>query len=205
MYYYNSIWFFQKFYIHNFLAFTGCWPREENVSSSNLYSGWAYTAVAVNKTIYLNGSLKRGEFNSSYQFEFESTIFKVTGNDLYCLVLLVNGSVWKLCVQTLEKPMLLQFLSTEKESSTIISRRNPIFAESSSLNDDNVEPTESVKDIGCCQTFSVALTSMNNLYVIPSKIYGFARHIRVTKLCCGYEHCLLLTANGDVYVFGSSR
>lgn len=141
------------------------------------------------------------ELNSSFQFEFDVIILKVTGNDRYCLVLLANGDTWKLCIQTLEVK-LFKFLIIENETQR---KRQPIFLSTEDHAKVDHLNEEIVTDIGCCQTFSVALTSKNNLYVIPSKIYSFTRNIRVIKICCGIEHCMLLTANGDVYVFGSSR
>lgn len=163
----------------------------ENCSFS---STWAYNAIAVNKTLYISGAPLNESSSKTKEFSFDLNIKRVACNDSSCLTLLVNGDIWKLCMQSLELRKL-NFVTTE-----IVPTRKPIFSEDSNP----TEPIEFVNDIGCTHTFSIAITSCNSVYSIPSKICILPKHVKVKKISCGAEHVLLLTSNGDVYAFGSS-
>lgn len=165
------------------------------VESFSLCSTWAYNAIAVNKTLYISGAPLKESSSTKKEFNFEINIKKVACNDSTCLTLLVNGDIWRLCMQSLELRKL-NFVTTE-----IVMTRKPIFESDVKIN----EPIEFVNDIGCTHTFSIAITNLNSVYSIPSKICVLPNHVKVTKISCGAEHVLLLTSNGDVYAFGSSR
>ena len=111
-------------------------------------------------------------------YEFSGKISKISSNNKFCLILLENGDIF-------------QHSFVEKSSKK--------------LNFVNVEGSNNgnVKQIACNEAFSVAVTDKGVIYNIPNKTFEFPKHVRVKKIVCGFEHCLLLTTNGDVYSWGT--
>lgn len=131
----------------------------------------------------------------------------ISATDKACLVLLRNSDLYKVCPKSCTK-IKLNFIAIEENPTSNRLRSNCIFPDDDHENFIGIASskpsTELVTDIICCETFSVALTSRNCLYTIPSKVHQFPKHERVAKMCGGAEHVLVLTQNGDVYGFGSS-
>lgn len=139
--------------------------------------------------------------------DFEDPIKKLSATDKACLVLLANGDLFRVCPLS-GTSTKLNFIAVEETAPSRGLRKAPIFPSDQTAVDEAIVGSkatqEVVTDIAQCETFSVALTSTNCLYTIPSKIYQFPRHERVAKMCGGAEHVLVLTTNGDVYAFGLS-
>lgn len=176
-------------------------PSEEALILS---STWSYNAYAVRNHLCIQGSVD-GQLNHTKSFNFENLIKIISATDKACLVLLLNGELFKVCPQSCTTTKLNFIAIEDTNQSGHRSRAAHIFPGDEELGLTTSKPTaEIVTDIVSCETFSVALTSTNCLYTIPSKIYQFPKHERVTKMCGGAEHVLALTANGDVYAFGLS-
>lgn len=169
--------------------------QDEDISFFDICSTWSYNAIAINNTLELNGSLN-GVLSDNKKYKFISIIKKISCNDSICLVLLSNTDLYKISITNCEL-IKLNFLEIESPK-----RRK--FTFDSEIADSIEAAEEHIIDIACSHTFSVAITNKNAIYSIPSKIHTFPMHIKFRKLCCGAEHALLLTTNGDVYAFGSS-
>lgn len=159
-------------------------PTDNNYTVTNfqIISNFSYNVISMDNKLYIYG-LINGEFNQIRSHTFVDIIRQITASDIYTLILLTNGDIYKLEISS-NSLRKLSFLNIEN----VISK-NPI---------------ESIESIQSGGTFSIAMTSDNNVYSIPSKIHTFPKHIKVRKICCGAEHTLILTTNGDVYAFGSS-
>lgn len=55
----------------------------------------------------------------------------------------------------------------------------------------------------CGNAISVAVSNLNYIYNIPNRTYQLEQHVKLKKVCCGNEHCLLLSRNGDVSSWGT--
>lgn len=166
---------------------------------------WSYTAIAVGTQLHLSGAIagRLAGHNASHQFAAD--IRRLATNDRVCLVLLATGRLHKVCIRTGQTDEL-QFIETGEAAALpsptpSIQRRKRIFPADAA---DEPSAPELVIDIVCSQTFSVALTTANALYCVPSRVHRFGGRERIAKMCAGAEHVLVLTGNGDVYVFGSS-
>lgn len=124
-----------------------------------------------------------------------------------CLVLLATGRLHKVCIRT-GATQQLQFIETEADAAVQLPQpggRKRLFPVADAADAEQpAAAVELVADIVCSQTFSVALTTANVLYCVPTRVHRFGRRERIRKMCAGAEHVLVLTGNGDVYVFGSS-
>jgi alpha-tubulin suppressor-like RCC1 family protein len=105
-------------------------------------------------------------------------ISKITSCNRFCLLVLENGNVFQYIFAECELKRL-NFTNVEEQKSGIIAH------------------------ISCNDAFSVAVTDKGVVYNIPNKTHTFPKHVRVKKIVCGIEHCLLLTTNGDVYSWGT--
>lgn len=152
----------------------------DSVTNFQIVSKFSYNAISIDHTLYICGSIN-GEFGQWRRHSFEDVIKQISANDNYTLILLENGTVYKLEIDsnTLSQ---LSFLNVECDSSK----------------------KESIQHIQSGGTFSIAITNNNDLYCVPSKIQSFPKHVKIRKICCGAEHTIFLTTNGDVYAFGSS-
>lgn len=198
---------------------------DETTIAPLVSANWCYTAVAIDRQLHLSGAVYGHLSGHSASLQFTKRIRQLATNDRCCLVLLESGQLHRVCpvsgavaelnfIETGEKE------TTESPAVCLPARRKRIFPDD---NDDGVEhvdatpansssirinPTRAdrdrIVDIACTHTFSVALSAHNRLYCIPSEVHRFRRAERIVKLCAGAEHVLLLSVNGDVFVFGSS-
>lgn len=204
----DSMHAFIRFTLYSiFIVFSTLPLHDQTTHQICISSSWSYNAYASNVHLHLYGAIS-GQLDSTKSFTFDSSIVKLSTTDKSCLVLLANGDLFKVCPFSGTK-IQLNFIAVDRTGSNDSLRRRagPVFTEDVQLGDNAaIEPvsTDVVTDITSCETFSVALTSANCLYTIPSKIYTFPRHQRVVKMCGGAEHVMILTANGDLYAFGMS-
>lgn len=155
---------------------------------------WNYLAVATNNILYLSGFIENN-LNEHQRIAFECNISKVRCSAKYCLVLLTSGILYKVEISS----------KKTTELNSIMLSNEPIAKKKNMFNDVITKNmNEIITKIASGRTMSVALSNLNNLYNIPTKIFNFPSHVKVKKICCGNEHCLILTTNGDVYAFGSS-
>jgi alpha-tubulin suppressor-like RCC1 family protein len=125
----------------------------------------------------LNPEIEETEFITT-EVEFQGTIKEVQLNNEYFLVLTNDGKLHKYDSRV-RKMRPVNFLSAEGGGSA-----------------------EVITQIAAGETMSVAVTNKNNVFSIPNKIFELPKHEKVKKVCCGAEHAMLLTANGDVYSWG---
>lgn len=138
-------------------------------------------------------SFKRPSGTVTKSFEFDDLITKVQANSKYCLVLLESGDVYKIVISSFQKEKL-NFISVEKPKP----KPKSVFV----MPRTSEEP-ERVTDVACGELICVAVTNYNSIYNIPNKTIQLERHEKVRKICCGAEHAMLLTENGDVYTWGN--
>lgn len=159
---------------------------------------WNYCAYVNGSDLYICGC-PNGKYVQEQRFPFEYAIKDVACTERFCLVLLSIGTVFKIDCETFK---------VNEINTTIIK---------CSIDDDDVMGTskfnaklqtdqndEFITHIAAGRSISVVITNKNNVYNIPLKIYTFPAHVKIKKVCCGNEHCLILTSNGDLYAFGSS-
>lgn len=158
-----------------------------------------YSAIAVDSKLFIATiDLKEELLTSSRAlltktFTFDHLICKLCSNTSYCLVLLENGDVFQIMIGSFEKRQIM-CLNIEEGP-----ERKSIFVQSSSKK----KEIEKIVDIACGETVCVAVTSFNAVYNIPNLTHVFERHEKVQKVCCGYEHSMVLTGNGDVFTWGT--
>lgn len=162
-----------------------------DITAIKFCSSWSVNVLAISTHLLISGCLK-GVFGQTKKLTFSDKIRAISCNDLFCLVLLHNGNCYKFLFDSAEL-CELNFLGVDQNSS--LSDETPLGKKSD---------TGVVEHIACGHTFSVAVTSTNVVYNIPSRIYEFPKHVKVKKVSCGAEHALILTTNGDVYSWGSS-
>lgn len=150
--------------------------------------------------MYLSGFLS-AESNQLRHFHFEHSIKSISGTNKLCTVLLQNGIAYKIDLSQPHPIELNALLIKPSEPSNTI-RTKAIFGVSND-NGRNVD-TEIITHFASGRSFSIAITNKNAVYNVPLKIFTFPMHIKIRKICCGNEHCLILTTNGDLYAFGSS-
>ncbi|XP_050079447.1 probable E3 ubiquitin-protein ligase HERC3 [Anopheles maculipalpis] len=114
--------------------------------------------------------------------EFDTNISSLAANSKHCLVLLSNGELLKYNC-SIETVVPVNFLGIE--------------------NDDKMKTKKChITHLACGECVSVACTSSNGVYNIPNHTITLPQHVRIRKVATGFEHCLLLTTNGDVYSWG---
>lgn len=140
------------------------------------------------------------------RFPFEYPIKDVACTERFCLVLLSIGTAYKIDCETFDineiNSMIIQESVDCYEMST-----SKIFGKFSARMENDVnerKKDELITHIAGGRSLTIIVTSKNHVYNLPLKIYSFATHVKIKKICCGNEHCLILTNNGDLYAFGSS-
>lgn len=157
---------------------------------------WSYTAYAAGNELILRGFLSSTP-NSTLCLQISECIAQLAACDRFCMVLCKNGKLYKLRA---ESDAQLQEVKLEAEVQALPQKRT-IFGE--------VKPTSAqaesfhITHIACGSNINVAISETNTVYSVPSKIHQFPKHFRVKQLQCGFEHALLLSANGDVYSWGN--
>lgn len=213
-------------FLHLYLEFTIPTNESSSISTSPLIAcTWSYNAIAIDANLWLSGSLWSST-PDEMPLHFDAVIRRVAVNDRWCLVLLVTGQMHKVCIQT-GAVTKLQFIGgidnidcgykspsvhvASSPQQPELPKRRKLFEGFPKLDlnhelcpNDLGMIAEHVSDIASCHTFSVALSNKNALYCVPSLVHRFSRGERIVKMCGGAEHVVLLTANGDVYVFGSA-
>lgn len=159
-------------------------------------------AFSINNLLYVCGFINEN-FQLTHKIPFESNIQDISCNEKYCLVLLNNGILYKLNIQTLEINEINSLIINRTDA---LPEKKNIFGQLSvdQENSLNKENDEIVTHIASGRSFSIAITNKNTVYNIPVKIFNFPTHVKIKKISCGNEHCLMLTSNGDIYAFGSS-
>ncbi|XP_039448765.1 RCC1 domain-containing protein 1 [Culex pipiens pallens] len=110
-------------------------------------------------------------------------VVSISASNWHCLILLENGDLFRYDIHE-NRLSKLDFLNVERPS-----------------NVSNDEP-ETITMIACGDQVSLAVTSAKSVFNIPNRTITFPRHVRISKIAVGLEHCLVLTTNGDVYSFG---
>lgn len=151
-------------------------------------SSWSVNVLAMSKQLLLSGCLK-GAAGQTQKLTFSDEIKAISCNDSFCLILLANGNCYKFLFDSADL-CELNFTGVDREGSLTAT--------------DIKSSADVIEHIACGHTFSVAVTNANVVYNIPSRIFEFPKHVKVKKVCCGAEHAVLLTTNGDVYSWGSS-
>lgn len=167
-------------------------------------SVWNYCAYAIDCKLSICGCVN-GESQQERCFSFEYPIKDIACTENVCLILLETGIAYKMNRHTFQM---------DEINSTII--RQSLLANSENVgkivgklsaqhkNEPNRRIDEFITHIAASRSLSVVVTSKNNVYNMPLKIHTFSDHVKIKKICCGNEHCLILTNNGDLYAFGSS-
>ncbi|XP_049306541.1 RCC1 domain-containing protein 1 [Bactrocera dorsalis] len=180
-------------------AFTGISLEKSMTGEQSILHvaiSWSYTAYATEKHLMLSGFLS-GTPNSTLSLEISESIVQLAACDRFCLVLCENGKLYK--VRT-ESDAQLQEVKLEAEVQALPQKRN-IFGE---LKSTSAQATRiHITHIACGSNINVAISETNAVYSVPSKIHQLPKHFRVKQLQCGFEHALLLSANGDVYSWGN--
>lgn len=157
-----------------------------------------YSAIAVDSKLYiatveLNEELLASETLITKDYTFDDLISKICANTSYCLALLENGDIFQIMISDFEKR---QIKCLNIEAPPI---RKSIFVQNESVK----REVEKIVDIACGETVCVAVTNFNAVYNVPNLTYLFERHVKIRKICCGKEHSMILTGNGDVYTWGT--
>ncbi|XP_063705593.1 E3 ubiquitin-protein ligase HERC2 [Culicoides brevitarsis] len=158
-----------------------------------------YSAIAVDSKLFISTiDLKENVISDekpllTKTFSFDSLISKVSANTSYCLILLENGDLFQIMIGTFEKRQIscLNVEVTPEKKSIFVENRN------------SVRNLEKIVDIACGETVCVAVTNLNAVYNIPNLTFNFPKHTKIRKICCGNEHSMILTANGDVFTWGT--
>lgn len=165
---------------------------------------WDYCVYVNECNLYICGCIN-GDMFSERRFPFEYSIKDIACTDHFCLVLLSIGTVYKIHLKTFE---INEINSTIIERSLLGDRDNTrmIFNTCSAQHENELNhmKDEFVTHVAAGRSLAVLITNKNNVYNLPLKIYTFPVHVKIKKVCCGNEHCLILTTNGDLYAFGSS-
>lgn len=165
---------------------------------------WNKCACAVGPILYVCGCLN-GESNQERHLSFENPIKDVACADNFCLVLLDTGIAYKVDCQTFEicgiNATIIQratFNDAHKCADNFGNSSVPYKGEMNHL------PDEYITHIAAGRSLTIAVTNKNNVFNMPLKIHTFPAHVKIKKISCGNDHCLMLTSNGDLYAFGSS-
>lgn len=165
---------------------------------------WNYCAYAIDCKLIICGCLN-GQIQQERCFSFEYPIKDIACAENICLILLETGIAYKMNRHTFQM---------DEINSTIIRQSTPannengskIFGKLSAQHETepNGKNNEFITHIAASRSLSVIVTSKNNVFNMPLKIHTFPDHMKIKKVSCGNEHCLILTKNGDIYAFGSS-
>lgn len=188
---------------------------------------WNYCAIAYDCELYMSGCLN-GQINQEHCFPFEYPIKDVACAEKFCLVLLNTGLAYKIDCFTFDineiNSLILQRCSATNsaeecciasghggggvsgscDSQLKMSKFSSINFSAQQQNQLNENRDEFITHIAAGRSLTVILTNKNNVFNMPLKIYSFPAHVKIKKISCGNEHCLILTRNGDLYAFGSS-
>lgn len=174
-----------------------------DIKNLSIQCTWNYLAFSIDNMLNISGYIC-SEFKQIRSIPFECSIRDISCCKKFCLVLLKSGIVYKLNVRTLE---------TTEINSIIISQRDLAITEKKSIFGAvtgglefsmSKQNDEIITHIASGRTLSIVVSNLNAVYNVPLKIFTFPSHVKIKKICCGNEHCLMLTTNGDVYAFGSS-
>lgn len=172
--------------------------------SIKIQCAWNYLAFSIDNVLNISGFVC-SEFEQVRSVPFECSIRDISCGEKFVLVLLKSGIVYKLNVRTLETTEINSIILTQRDQTIAVERKSIFGAvmagQDFSMNKQN---DEIITHIASGRTLSVAVSNLNAVYNIPLKIFTFPMHVKIKKICCGNEHCLILTTNGDVYAFGSS-
>lgn len=178
----------------------------ESVNTKIIRCQWNYCAYVVSNVLYICGCIN-GESNQRRCFTFEYTIKDVACTEHFCLVLLDIGNVYQINCHTFEideiNSRIIERSSIDNSHST---KTNHIFGHfrAQHENELNSHKDEFITHIATGRSMTIIITNKNNVFNMPIKIFTFPIHVRIKKVACGNEHCLILTSNGDLYAFGSS-
>lgn len=182
---------------------------------------WNYCAIANDCELYMSGCLN-GQTNQEHCFPFEYAIKDIACAEQFCLVLLDIGTAYKIDCNTFEineiNSVILPRCSTATHGDDVDDvggdsgggskvKMGKFFSTNFSTqkqNQFNENRDEFITHIAAGRSLTVIVTNKNNVYNMPLKIHSFAAHVKIKKISCGNEHCLILTRNGDLYAFGSS-
>jgi Regulator of chromosome condensation (RCC1) repeat len=172
--------FFQDFAIIFRHVFSLVFNDHLSQNTVRIHTSAFYYVVQYDKKcsiIYLNPEIDEKDYLTN-EVKFQDTIKEIQLNNEFFLVLTDGGELHKYDARERSlKPV--KFLNVEDPGTS-----------------------EVVTQIAVGDTMNVAVTNKNNVYTIPNKIFELSKHEKVKKVCCGAEHALLLTANGDVYSWG---
>uniref|UniRef100_A0A182KGH5 RCC1 domain-containing protein 1 n=1 Tax=Anopheles christyi TaxID=43041 RepID=A0A182KGH5_9DIPT len=146
-------------------------------SAVQIRFGPLYSFIVHEKTLYIFCILTEKRKTIS----FEAEIVSLAANSKHCLVLLATGELRKYDPVE-ERSIGIHFLGIE--------------------NDSTKATKESIIHLACGEYATVACTSTNAVYNIPNLTTTLPRHVRIRKVVTGFEHCLMLSTNGDVYSWG---
>ncbi|XP_052901726.1 probable E3 ubiquitin-protein ligase HERC3 [Anopheles moucheti] len=142
--------------------------------------GQIYSFIAHENKLYVFCAL----MSVRRTISFDANIACLAANNKYCLVLLTTGELKKYeCLA--DQLVAVNFLGI------VCDKTKPV---------DNMQ--RSITHLACGECVTVACTSDNSVYNIPNHTITLPKHERVRKVVTGFEHCLLLTTNGDVYSWG---
>lgn len=165
---------------------------------------WNYLMFSIDNVLNISGYVC-SEFEQVRSIPFECSIRDLSSCEKFCLILLTSGIVYKVNVHTLETTEINPIIFIRRDQMETLKRG--IFGAVAGSDRDfslNAQNDEFITHIASGRTLSIAVSNRNSVYNIPLKICTFPAHVKIKKVCCGNEHCLILTTNGDVYAFGSS-
>lgn len=145
----------------------------KNIDNFQIVNSWTSTFISVNEYLIVIENGIDDNRKSTYK-KFNENIKKISCCDEYSLILLENGSLWKMSLENLEIKELT-FLNVEKPIKDLL----------------NSIP-DYITDIACSETFSVATTKKGDIYNIPTKLFTLKNNDKVKKICCGMEHAVLV-------------
>lgn len=168
---------------------------------------WNYCAYVDGSILYMCGYLN-GEMNQRRRFPFEYAIKDVACTEHVCLVLLDIGIAYRINCHTFHvneiNSTIIQRSKLGESSNS--SKNTQIFGHFNAQHENqlNSDKDEFITHIAIGRSLSIVVTNKNNVYNMPLKIFTFPAHVKIKKVACGNEHCLILTSNGDLYAFGGS-
>lgn len=160
-----------------------------------LVCSWNCLAIANDCTLYLQGFISNSP-NAVKSIKIPYPIKSIDICDKFCLVLSQNGKVYKLLTQHEEELNEIKFQHT---ITTLLPQKRNIFGESKKMTEDRLE----IAQIACGNNIVIAISTTNAIFNGTTQIYQLPRHQRIKQVKCGFEHALLLTANGDIYAWGN--
>lgn len=144
------------------------------VENFQIVNSWSLTLISVNEYFIVIENGIDDSQKSKFR-KFTENIKKISCCDEYSLILLENGSLWKLSFENFEFKEL-KFLDVEKKLKDNLINSMPDY----------------ITDIACSETFSVATTKRGDIYNIPTKLFTLENNDKVKKISCGTEHAVLV-------------